>query len=201
MDWMTLRLAIPAYSYPHAGSEFWARLAKAAPALALVVANPGDGPGTAPDPNYAGSIALLRSRGVDVVGYVRTTYGDRGVAETLADVDRWSAWYQVAGIFFDEVSTTLADVGHYRVLASHVRSRSASQGRVIFNPGTQTAEEYMPLCDVVLNFEGSWATYCASFADNPSWVQAYSASRFWHLIYGCPSASAKQSASRISSRS
>jgi hypothetical protein len=131
---------------------------------------------------------------VDVVGYVRTTYGRRGVAETLADVDRWSAWYQVDGIFFDEVSTTLADVGYYRLLAGHVRRRGSSQARVIFNPGTQTVEEHMPLCDVVLNFEGSWAAYRRSFADNPSWVQAYSASRFWHVIYDCPSASAMRRA-------
>lgn len=193
MDDVAPRLGIPAYFYPHADSAYWAQLANAAPAVALVVANPSNGPATAPDPNYVEATALIRSRGVGVLGYVSTGYGDRGLADVLADVSRWYDWYRIDGVFFDEVSTAQATWAYYQALTSSIRARDLP-GRIVLNPGTHTAEQYMEICDVLLNYEGTWTTYRDGYLDNPVWIARYPPMRFWHVIHTCPTAAAMHTA-------
>ena len=49
-----------------------------------------------------------------MLGYVPTGYGARPLADVLADVRRYLAWYGVDGIFFDEASSDAALLPYYR---------------------------------------------------------------------------------------
>jgi hypothetical protein len=55
----------------------------------------------------------------------------------------------------------------------------------------------MTACDILLNSESSWRTYRDAFPGNQDWVAKYPASRFWHLIHGCPTEAEMQTALKL----
>jgi hypothetical protein len=162
--------------------------------VGLVVLNPSNGPGRAPDGTYRELIARLRQHAIEVVGYVSTGYGARSRAEVAAEAACWSRWYAVDGIFLDEVDTEPASLSYYRALADDVRALASGQGVVVLNPGAPAPEAYLELADVLLTFEGTWATYRNAFPELAAWVRRYPAGRFWHVVYDCPSRTAMQRA-------
>jgi Spherulation-specific family 4 len=182
-----LRLGIPAYFYPD--NNYWPQLQNGAPAVGLAVANPSDGPGTDVDPRYVMAIRQTRGRGIRVLGYVTTSYGSRGVRQVASDIDRWHRWYEIDGIFLDEVSTSPTQLTDCIQLFTYIRKRHGSRHLVVINSGTQTLEGFMYACDILLNNESSWLTYRDAYVENPNWVSKYSPSRFWHLVHGCSSES------------
>jgi hypothetical protein len=189
------RLGIPAYFYPD--DTYWTQLQTGAPAVGLAIADPCDGPGLELDPRYATAIRQTRSRGIRVLGYVTIAYGRRALSDVQSDVDRWHAWHDIDGIFFDEVSTSPTQITCCRTLFAYVKSRKGSGHLVVLNPGTQTLEGFMGACDILLNNESSWRTYCDAYLANPAWVANYPASRFWHLVHHCPSEAKMRLALRL----
>jgi hypothetical protein len=120
-----------------------------------------------------------------VLGYVSTSYGARPLQDVCAEIERWYAWYAVDGIFLDEAAAEAAQLAYFRSVSHGIRSSQAARV-VALNPGTQPAEEYMDLCDIVVNYEGTWAGYRTVYSDNPAWVGQYAAARFWHIVHDCP---------------
>ena len=189
-------IAIPSYFYPDSGSagSLWDRTDEGAPAVSLAVINPASGPGEARDPAYAAQVEKSQAAGLTVLGYVSTGYANtsatnpgRTVAAVEADIDKFYGWYGVDGIFLDEASTDCqyADP-YYGDVYDHVKAKGG-EAVVAINPGTQTNECYMPVSDVVMNFEGSHDSYVSSYAA-PDWVGDYLPDRFWHLVYDSPDA-------------
>lgn len=110
------RLAIPSYFYPCTGPSgcYWNQLNNGAPTVGLAIINPDSGPGTSQDQNYVNQTLRTQAKGIIVLGYVYTSYGNRPAEEVKSDVDLYYTWYRVNGIFFDEASTDCNVQGYYR---------------------------------------------------------------------------------------
>ena len=175
------RVAVPAYFLP---GPFWETAIGDASRVSYLVMNPGSGPGVARSAAYADTVRRAQAAGITVLGYVDTDYARREPALVRQDVTTFDEWYGVDGIFLDQVTSGDAHLAHYAALADFVRS---TPGPVVaLNPGTFPAEGYAALADVLVTFEGTWATYRA--IASPEWVKRYPASRFWHLVYATPEA-------------
>ncbi|UCE39290.1 MAG: metallophosphoesterase [Thermoplasmata archaeon] len=171
-----IRISVPAYFSP---GPLWDQAISDAPATAIMIMNPSNGPGSSFDQTIADTVAQAQDKGIKVLGYVYTQYGGRNSAVVKADIDNYTAWYSVDGIFEDEVSNDAVDLAYYQDLANYIRSGSGSF--IMLNPGTVPDEQYMDVGDVVVVFEGTYASYAgASF---PSWLDNYPRTRFSHLVY------------------
>jgi len=157
-------LLIPLYIYPGCQWEELIRLKSDHPGVNIVViANPSNGPGSGENGDYDSYIQKLRDSGIDVLGYVYTSYGTRDEAEVKTDIDRWLEWYNVTGIFFDEVSTNAGDEGYYQSLVTYLKDKGAYLA--FGNPGTfdsDTVSDYASIFDVLVIYEvedwpsGNW---------------------------------------------
>ena len=70
----------------------------------IAILNPDNGVGLKKDSFIAGKINQLKSRGVKIIGYISTDYGNRDSDEVDGESDKYKLWYGVGGIFLDEVS-------------------------------------------------------------------------------------------------
>lgn len=178
-------LGVPAYFYPGT-SDYWERLIAAG--TRHVIVNPSSGPGGAEDPLYTAQIEACQAVGAKCYGYVATTYGAKAAATLNGEVDDWYSFYpDINGIFFDEVSSDEADIVYYQTARAYVVSvATPGYGKVVLNPGTIPDEIYMSNADIVVTFEDSYANYLTYTA--PSWVDAYSSEKYWHIIHTCTEA-------------
>jgi Spherulation-specific family 4 len=175
-------LGVPAYFHPYTCPDEWARLSDSALALGFVVVNVHNGPGAELDPTYLPVLHELHDRGVLLLAYVSTKWGDRPRAELLDDVRVWFARYPVHGVFFDEAATGRNRLKYYAACAQDARAAGAHF--VVLNPGTSCHRGYASLADVLVTFEGSWADYTGY---TPSrWMESLPASRFCHLVHAVP---------------
>jgi Spherulation-specific family 4 len=169
---------IPAYVPPDAIVE----LVRASSRPRLVVINPANGPGAEAEPAYRFAVRAAWGTGARVLGYVPTTYGERPVADVVADIDRYTSWYRVDGIFLDEASHDVGQLAYYAALARHIHA--AAHRLVVLNPGVVPASEYFGLADVIVTFEGPYAGYGAAMKAMPDWVRDQPRERVAHLVYG-----------------
>jgi hypothetical protein len=169
---------IPAYVPPHALVE----LVRASSRARLLVINPSNGPGAEAAPAYRAAVRTAQRAGARVLGYVHTTYGARPAADVLADIDRYTSWYGVDGIFLDEAASDVARVGYYAALGRHVRAGDPRRV-VVLNPGVVPAREYFAHADVVVTFEGPYAAYGEAMDAMPDWVRDQPPGRVAHLVY------------------
>jgi Spherulation-specific family 4 len=174
-------LAVPAYYPP--SPAVWSRLTSP-PSVSLVVGNIENGPGASADPAYRAVLRQALRTPVRVLGYVSTGYGRRADAAVRADIDHWSAFYGVTGIFLDEVPSDPANVARYRGYAEQVRAR---HGMVALNPGVVPDPGYLRIADVVVTFEGPYQRYTAASLAAPS-----GGATAWHIVYDVPAADAEQ---------
>lgn len=130
----------------------------------IYVINPGSGPGTVLDGNYAAAIRVLRGAGAAVIGYVSTVYAGRDPALVRADVDTWVSMYAdtpVDGIFFDEMPWDLgtgnSNITLYQSYCSYVHGKGLQI--VVGNPGTvEQGKWYLadpPTADIIVTWENS----------------------------------------------
>lgn len=186
----------------------WEQLTDTAATLGddlLVILNPASGPGIGLiDPNYVNDLAQgpyinFRNAGGVAIGYVGTDWADRSLAEVQAEVDLYfdpaywrGAGVQIEGIFFDEMSNDLADVGYYQTLRDYVRDIAAA-AIVVGNPGTSfvnnpsgqstwSVSDYAESADTLVTFESTAAEYLNGYTP-PTWVDSYPAERFGHIVY------------------
>lgn len=82
---------VPAYFTADTSSSPWSELSAGrqsypdVPVTAIL--NPDNGTFSGADPNYVQAIADFTAKGGKVVGYVRTGYGGRSMADVEANVD------------------------------------------------------------------------------------------------------------------
>jgi Spherulation-specific family 4 len=177
-----LQLGIPAYADPDVVPELWAGVLSS-PTGSIVIVNPDSGSGRVRDPRYAALVLSARRAGLRVFGYVDTDYGKRPTDEVTEDVARYLSWYGVDGVFFDQVSSGLAELTHYRSLTDAVRSLRLC---VALNCGVgEIHSGYGEIADILCVFEGTGEAYAdATF---PAWMSGPSRSaRLWHLVYDVP---------------
>ncbi|MCZ4096029.1 hypothetical protein C8250_021095 [Streptomyces sp. So13.3] len=180
------KLLVPLYVHPAVDPGAWRTLVGAADLLYGVVLNVADGPGTVRDPAFVAVAEELRAAGVRVLGYVDTAYGRRPTHAVVADLRHHRKWYGTDGVFFDQAAPDAGLLSYYRWLARTARTARAGGSRtVVLNPGVHPAPGYAEFADLLVTFEGSWATYRAAAAV-PAWTSTYPADRFCHLVYDVP---------------
>jgi hypothetical protein len=183
-----LEIVVPAYFYPSAGSD-WNDLNAAAGVVPITaIMNPFNGPGNSLDGNYVTAINAFRAAGGRVIGYVHTSYIDRPLQQVLNDIDRYDDWYNIDGIFVDEMANTgpAERLNYYRDIYNHVKSIDPDW-EVMGNPGTSTLEEYLtwPTADRLMVFENVGSNYPGYTPS--SWNYDYDSSHFVHLVHTEPS--------------
>ncbi|MEO1497036.1 MAG: spherulation-specific family 4 protein [Planctomycetota bacterium] len=188
---LAVEIVVPAYFYPSSSGSDWDRLNVAAavtPTTAIM--NPFNGPGGSLDPNYTRAVDDFRAAGGRVLGYVASGFGGRPLAEVTADIDAYDAWYDIDGIFIDEMSN--AGIGSvidfYESIYNHTKSVD-SGWELMGNPGINTNESYLtrPTADRLMVFESFGNLYPGH---RPSaWNANYDSSVFVNLLHTLPSGS------------
>lgn len=178
-------LIIPLYTYPGSTwlSVIQAKLANpSVPIIATI--NPSNGPGTAQDTNYVSGINSLANAGVHVVGYVYTQYGARSLSSVEADILAYARWYNVSGIFFDEMSNLASSAMYYRALATYANSLGLKL--TVGNPGT-SGTAVVGIFDILVIYENQGLPAISS-------LEAYAHSRenFAFISYAVGSLNASQ---------
>ena len=174
-------LAIPAYFPP---GSLWCRMEKGFPVVRIVVINPDNGPGRTVDSGSLAQVRQSQKAGLLVLGYVFTQYGSRDAAVVGSEIDKYHAWYEVNGIFLDEVSSNANYQAYYAAFNIAVKKRDPA-ALTVLNPGTMPDECYMSIADIMVTFEGPLATYLSDY-EPAVWLRRYPPDRFWHLIYAAP---------------
>lgn len=187
-----LKILVPLYSYP--GSD-WDNVASAASAGAQIIAiiNPSSGPiASGPDSTWTTYMNKLTAAGVEMVGYVHTSYGARASSDVTGDVDVYASKYPgLKGIFLDEVSADASEISYYQTVYSHI-SGISGYSNTILNPGTQPDEGYLAVSTSIVIFESPASSLSSNFA---SWVTCASSSsaksgykyKFAGIAYGASS--------------
>jgi hypothetical protein len=176
-------VAVPAYFYPSGGGGLWSSALSAEPGLGIMVANVDNGPGTALNTDYASAISKAQAAGVQVFGYVYTSYGSRSLASVEADISTWKTMYGVTSIFLDEAATAGSSLSYYEALTNYVHQEGLG-ALTIVNFGTTPSESDMSAGDILVTFEGDYVTYLGTRF--PSWVSSFSPSRFYNIVYDVP---------------
>ncbi|MGB7181476.1 MAG: spherulation-specific family 4 protein [Burkholderiaceae bacterium] len=181
-----LELIVPAYFYPGSEDTYWAALSSAAQQVPLTaILNPASGPGVSADSNYLRVTNDLRAAGGRVIGYIHTSYGNRPLTQVQADINRYLSLYpDIDGFFVDEMSNQndSTSLTYYANLYGYIKAMN-SDFRVVGNPGTNTAAQYLslPAADAVINFESAKQTY--NQYEVFEWVYDVPAEQFGHLVY------------------
>lgn len=200
-----VNILVPAYGNPCCDDGMWSSLIATAGTAGNnfqleVIFNPASGPGLARDPNYltdvgSGPLASLRDAGGSIVGYVSTSNALRPIADAKADIDAYLtgiyAGY-VNGLFFDEMSNDLANVGYYRELRDYAASIRTNL-RTIGNPGTpylnnlsgQTAygaADYVATFDTLLSFENTAAAYANDYVSF-AYLEGLDPTKIAHVVH------------------
>jgi hypothetical protein len=169
-------LAVPSYFYPLGTG--WNTIDGPPRTADLAIINPASGPGSF-DPNYATQTAASQAAGVDVIGYVYTSYAGRSLSAVEADISRYEQWYHVDGIFLDEATVDCAtEASYYAPLYAFIHAQ-AGLDLTVLNTGASTPSCYMSASDVLLAYEGT-----PSGLSGAATVPGYDPSRFWGVVYG-----------------
>lgn len=174
-------LLIPYYEHPSVRPAEWDAIIAAAPRLYGVVLNPASGPGEAPDPAFAEVAGRLRDADVRVLGYADTAYGRRPTADVVRDLARHRDWYGTDGVFLDQVAAGREEFAYYQRLAT--AAWGIGCGTLALNHGTAPHPSYARIADVLVTFEGTWATYRSV---GPQQWRGGTGVRLCHLVYGAP---------------
>jgi len=186
-----VRLGAPSYQNP--GSTQWAGWAAPGPqAVGIMIVNLNNGDDETYYAGVAESIRATRKKGIFVLGYIYTAYGQRNPKTVEQKIDAVYKNYLVDGIFFDEVSTNCSRSNsyfptqflYYQQLTNYVRQKAGARLTVL-NPGTYSPDDcWMGITNILMNWEDKGLeTYRDSYVDF-AWVHKYPPDRFWHIVYG-----------------
>jgi len=182
-----LQILLPLYIYPNwydRDKYIWKQVVVAARKVPIVaIINPNNGPDNAPpNPDYQQGLKDLHQAGVKIVGYVPTSYSKRDIQAVKADIDVYSKYFNIDGIFVDETANTQDQLKYYHQIYQYTKSRSPRY-QVIINPGADIIESYLrePVADVSVNFENYqkvWNNY-----HPPAYMKNYPPQHFAALVH------------------
>jgi len=161
-----LKILVPLYVYPGAA---WDSLVDAASQVKIIaIINPNSGPLPTVDSTYSTYMTKLHDAGIEIVGYVHTTYGARSISDVQADINTYATSYPlVTGIFFDEAANDASELSYYTQAYEFAMSKPGYD-QVILNPGVQPDQGYLSISTSIVIFEN----YASSLAGTnfDSWV-------------------------------
>jgi len=181
---------VPLYTYPGASWDAVATGGRLVPTVAII--NPNSGPGTGPDSSYKSYMTKLHNAGVEIIGYVHTSWGARSIADVKADIDVYASQFPlVTGIFLDEASATADQIPYYTQLYNYIMGMPGWKYDVL-NPGTAPVSGYLNIATQIVSFEDSSTKFAASAT--PSSASCSNKDKFSVITYGASGTSAMQSA-------
>lgn len=198
-------VAVPSYINPAGDPAAWNTLiGSSSDKVGVAVANVLNGPGSAPVAAWTDVINRTHASGKRVLGYVDTGYlGQTGlttrlgstspadwVAQIEEDVNAWYTMYgsSMDGIFFDDGYNQCGTGNQFPAIYEAINRYEKLKHRgamTVLNPGAVVPQCYENSADILLTFEGSYATYESSAYQALDWTPS-SPSKIWHIIYGVP---------------
>ncbi|MGA2665186.1 MAG: spherulation-specific family 4 protein [Nitrososphaerales archaeon] len=176
-------LLIPLYSNPGATWNTVIQLKEANPSVPItVVVNPYNGPGAKWSSSYDTWIVTLREAGINVLGYVYTSYGTRSASSVESDIAAWKAMYWINGIFLDNMANVPGYQSYYSSLTAF--AHSLGLGTVVGNPGCDVPVSYFGTVDVLLINEKASVPTMATLAN---YTAGGTKSEFALVSYAVPS--------------
>jgi hypothetical protein len=145
--------------------------------------NVDNGVGTAPLSHFQALVKQAHAAGITVLGYSSTEYGARSIASVETEVKQYKEWYGVNGIFLDLTQATAGEFSYYQQLATYIR-KTVPNADIWLNPGSFPDPSFMSIANVVMVFEGSYASFLQDQV--PSWVSQYQPDQFADVIYATP---------------
>src|SRR2546427_3850593 len=119
--------------------------------------NPSNGPGTAPDATHLNGFNKLKAAGITVLGYVSTGYArdpNKSIAISEGKIDAYKNWYNLDGIFFDEMSNNAADAPYYSTVSNYAKNVDGMK-MTVCNPGTSIPQSDVGVCDTFEIYESA----------------------------------------------
>jgi hypothetical protein len=173
-------VVVPLYYAPDSSWTTVAQTAKANPNVPIIaVINPSNGPGSASDPTYLAGVQSLQSSGVTVLGFVATSYGASPTDNVETQIRHYHYWYNVNGIFFNQVSNTTGSESYYTTLNSYVKSHGMTF--TMGDAGTSVPPSYFGILDNLILYEDSGYPSLSSITHS-----GYPESDFGLVAYGVP---------------
>jgi len=167
---------VPLYTYP--GND-WNVLAKektnhpSVPIIAII--NPDSGPGTK-DTNYVSGVQKLQSSGIKVIGYIYTA--NIGYDAITHDIDEYKNWYNVNGIFFDQMSNARGNETFFAHLTNY--SKSIGLNFTVGNPGIDTIPSYIGTVNNMVTYDNPDLPLLSDFE---GWHKNFTKSNFSLIAY------------------
>jgi len=185
-----IKLLVPLYTYPGSSWDTVAASGSVVPTVAII--NPNSGPGNGPDSSYNTYMAKLNAAGVEMIGYVHTSYGTRDITTVKSEIDQYASEFPlVVGIFLDEAAATADQVAYYQELYTYIMSFPGWKYDVI-NPGTVPSSGYVNVATQIVSYEDTTSKFAASA--NPSFASCSDKNQYAMITYAASSSSSMQSA-------
>jgi len=185
-----MKMMVPLYSYP--GSTWDTVIASAGLVKTVAIINPNSGPGSAPDSTFKSYMTKMTNAGVEMIGYVHTSYGARSITDVKKEIDIYASEFSnVVGIFLDEAAATQDQLSYYQQLHTYIMSMPGFKYNVL-NPGAATVAGYANAATQIVAFEDVASKFASS--TNPSFASCSNKDLFSVITYSASSASAMQSA-------
>jgi len=147
-------IIVPLYLPPGTG---WDSLVQAkishptVPILAII--NPLNGSGQVQNPDYVQGVQNLQSNGITVLGYVYTNYAARNSTEVVNEIVEYKRFYNVTGIFFDQMSYVAGNETYYKNLDTIAKSLGITL--TIGNAGVDTVPSYVETVDNIVTYDNA----------------------------------------------
>jgi len=180
-----VKIMVPLYVYP--GSAWEAVASGASSVSTVAIINPNSGPANPPNSDYVSYMQKLHNAGVQMIGYVYTSYGTRATSAVEADITIYANQYPLlSGIFLDEGSADASLVSYYQTLHNYILSKPGWTINVI-NPGVAPTSGYLAASTQLVTLE-DYGTAVAG-AVVPSYVQCSNKGQFVAIIHDVSSSS------------
>ncbi|MHB2036267.1 MAG: spherulation-specific family 4 protein, partial [Nitrososphaerales archaeon] len=98
--------------------------------------------------------------------YVYTSYASRSSASVIADINTYKSWYNVSGIFFDEMSNVQGSAAYYSALSTYAKSIGFEF--TVGNPGEPVPTSYIGSVDCIVAYENQGLPSISSLASMDS---------------------------------
>jgi len=179
-----LKIMVPLYIEPGPAWDTVAQSVSIVPTTVII--NPDNGPANKSDSKYTTYIHKLHLAGVELVGYVHTSWGARPINEVKHDIDLYVSFYpELLGIFFDEASDLAKDITYYTNLYNYTLSKHGYK-YVILNPGNVPDQGYVAISTQIVTFESAYKSFANS--GNPKYATCANKDKFVAISFEAPAA-------------
>jgi len=166
------------------------------PTVAII--NPNSGPGSGPDSTFSSYMPKLHNAGVEMVGYVHTSYGARAISDVKKEIDVYAQQFPlVVGIFLDEVSASKSQLSYYQELYSYIMGMPGWKYDIL-NPGAVPDAGYVNAATQIVTYESSTSGFANS--QNPSYATCETKDKFAMITYGGSSSTMQSAISAAKSK-